>query len=295
MRLCPRYSGRAHGRFQRRRVDVERKYDDMRQKAQRIRYLTMDCIGTLGVGHVGGALSICDLLAVLYSGHMRVNPTEPKMEGRDRLVLSKGHAGPVLYAALANEGFFPLSELKTLNKPGTNLPSHADMNRTKGVDMTVGSLGQGFGCAVGIALGSKLSKDDATVYVIIGDGEAEEGMIWEAAMAAKHYELSNLIAFTDYNKMQIDGTLNEVAGIEEFQTKWEAFGWTVMTVDGHCVEELDAAIRFAKSLRNQNKPIMIIMNTVKGKGVAYAESLGCGSHNFPIDPELKETILNELR
>lgn len=273
----------------------EKKYADMRQKAQRIRYLTIDCIATLGVGHVGGALSICDLLAVLYSGHMRVNPADPKMEGRDRLVLSKGHAGPALYAALANEGFFPLEELKTLNKPNTNLPSHADMNLTKGVDMTVGSLGQGFGCAVGIALGSKLSKDDATIYAIIGDGESEEGMIWEAAMAAKHYELSNLIGFTDYNKMQIDGTIDEVAGIDEFQRKWEAFGWTAMTVDGHSVEELDAAIQFAKSLRNQKKPVMIIMNTIKGKGVSYAEQLGCGSHNFAIDEALKESILEEFQ
>lgn len=273
----------------------ENKYAVMRQKAKRIRYLTMDCIGTLGVGHVGGALSICDLLAVLYSGAMNVDPKNPKMPDRDRLVLSKGHAGPALYAALANEGFFPLDELKTLNKPNTNLPSHADMNRTKGVDMTVGSLGQGFACAVGIALGSKLNQDGTTIYTIIGDGESEEGLIWEAAMAAKHYELGNFIGFTDYNKMQIDGTIADVAGLDDFQAKWEAFGWTALTVDGHSVEELDAAICYAKSQRCHGKPIMIIMNTVKGKGVRYAENLGYANHNFSINTALKEAILDELR
>lgn len=174
------------------------------QKAKMIRRLTIDSIGKLGVGHVGGCLSIADLLAVLYyGGYMRVDPKNPKMEGRDRLVISKGHAGPALYATLADRGFFPVEELDTLNRPNTHLPSHCDMLRTPGVDMTAGSLGQGFSCAVGIAIGSKIRGDGARIYVIIGDGESQEGQIWEAAMLAGHKKLDNLIAFTDYNHMPV--------------------------------------------------------------------------------------------
>jgi len=274
-------------------MDNRREY--LENKAKRIRYLTIECIASLGVGHVGGALSIADVLAVLYSGAMHVDPKNPKMEGRDRLVLSKGHAGPALYSALANEGYFPLEELYTLNKPGTNLPSHADMRLTTGVDMTAGSLGQGFSCAVGIAAASKLKKDGATIYAIVGDGESEEGTIWEAGMCAAHYKLDNLIAFTDYNKYQIDGSVLEVGGIENLAEKWTAFGWTVLSVDGHDVIAIEKAIDFAKTQRNQGKPIMIILDTVKGKGVTYAENLKASSHNFAINAELREQILAELR
>jgi len=266
----------------------------LEQKAKRIRYLTMDCIATLGVGHIGGALSVVDVLAVLYSGIMNVDPSNPKMEGRDRLVLSKGHAGPALYAALANEGFFPLEELKTLNKPGTNLPSHVDMNKTPGVDMTAGSLGQGFSCAVGIALGSRLRKDGATIYAIIGDGESQEGTIWEAAMAAAHYSLDNLIAFTDYNRMQIDGLVEDIIGLRDIEKKWAAFGWNVFSIDGHDVIAIEETIKQAKSLRGSGKPCMIVLHTIKGKGVSYAEKLGFHNHNFAVDEKLKDMILNEL-
>lgn len=267
----------------------------LENKARRIRYLTVDCIASLGVGHVGGALSIAEVLAVLYSGAMRVDPKAPRMEGRDRLVLSKGHAGPALYAALANEGYFPLEELHTLNQPGTRLPSHADMRLTPGVDMTAGSLGQGFSCAVGIAAASKLKGDGAAVFALIGDGESEEGAIWEAGMSAAHYRLDNLIAFTDYNKYQIDGTVREVGGLTGLEEKWRAFGWTVLAVDGHDVIALESAVNYAKTQRNGGKPVMIIMDTVKGKGAAYAERLKAGSHNFAIDAALREQILEELR
>ena len=274
---------------------MDNRRDYLEQKAKRIRQLTISCIASLGVGHVGGALSICDVLAVLYSGAMHVDPANPKMEGRDRLVLSKGHAGPALYAALANEGFFPLDELSTLNKPGTKLPSHADMRLTTGIDMTAGSLGQGFSCAVGIAAGSKLRKDHATIYAIIGDGESQEGTIWEAAMSAAHYQLDNLIAFTDYNHCQIDGTVEDVAGMVRLEEKWNAFGWSTLSIDGHDVMAIEAAIAAAKAQRGLKKPIMIILNTVKGKGVTYAEKLGYASHNFTIDRQLCKEILEELR
>ena len=274
---------------------TEKEIMDLQAKAKRIRYLTMDCIGTLGVGHVGGSLSIAEVLAVLYTNAMNVDPKNPKMEGRDRLVLSKGHAGPALYATLANEGFFPLEELHTLNKPGTNLPSHCDMRRTPGIDMTTGSLGQGFSCAVGVAIGSKVKKDNATIYAIVGDGESDEGLIWEAGMTAAQYKLDNLIAFTDYNRMQIDGTTDEVIGFIDLKAKWESFGFTVYSIDGHDVEAIDAAIKLGKKNRGSGKPTMIILNTIKGKGVTYAEKMGVGSHNFPIDAKLKEEILNELK
>ncbi|MDR1903605.1 MAG: transketolase [Treponema sp.] len=235
----------------------------LNDKCRYIRYLIIDEIGKLGVGHVGGCLSVVEALVVLYSNHLRVNPREPKMSGRDRFVLSKGHAGPALYAVLADKGFFPIEWLDTLNRPGTNLPSHADMNRTPGVDMTTGSLGQGFSCAVGIALGARIRKDGARVYAVIGDGESDEGLIWEAAMFAGHQKLDNLIAFTDYNKMQIDGETAKINDLDPLGDKWRSFGWNVYSVDGHNVEVIDDAIN--KSKTQTKKPSMIILNTLKGE------------------------------
>ncbi|MEG2014818.1 MAG: transketolase, partial [Clostridia bacterium] len=175
------------------------------ERSNEIRQLTLRCMASIGQGHVGGSLSIADVLAVLYSKHMRIDPKNPKLEGRDRLVLSKGHAGPALYATLASFGYFPKSELDTLNKLGTKLPSHCNMVLTTGVDMTAGSLGQGMSAAVGMAIGSVIKKDDATIYCIVGDGELQEGQNWEAAMYAGNRHLGNLIDFVDNNKMQIDG------------------------------------------------------------------------------------------
>ena len=211
-------------------------------------------------------MSIADVLAVLYGKHMNVDPKNPKMEGRDRLVCSKGHAGPAVYSVLAEKGFFDKEVLLTLNKGGTTLPSHCDMNKTPGVDMTAGSLGQGLSCAVGFALGSRLNKDGATIYAIIGDGETDEGQIWEAALYAGHAKLDNLIAFTDYNKCQLDGYTDKINGLDPLDKKWEAFNWDVIVVkDGNDVDEIDAAIEKAK--KTPGKPHMIILNTVKGKGV----------------------------
>lgn len=261
--------------------------------ARNIRENIVNCIGSLGVGHIGGCLSIADLLAVLYGKHMNYDPKNPKMEGRDRLVCSKGHAGPGIYAVLAEVGFFPKEVLETLNQGGTTLPSHCDMNKTPGVDMTAGSLGQGFSCAIGIALGSRLRKDGANIYAIIGDGESQEGQIWEAAMYASQAKLDNLIAFTDYNKMQLDNYTKEINDLDPLDKKWESFGWKVWVIDGNDIDAIDNAIIEAKAY--VGKPKMIIMNTVKGKGVSYVESALVGSHSMSITPELRAQGIKEIR
>ncbi|MFA9397016.1 MAG: transketolase [Clostridiaceae bacterium] len=265
----------------------------LNDKCKKIRCLTVDQIGKLGVGHIGGCLSPVEALVVLYYKEMNIDPCKPKMESRDRFVMSKGHAGPTLYSILAEKGYFPIEELDTLNRPETNLPSHCDMNRTVGIDMTAGSLGQGISCAVGMAKGSKILKDNARIYFMVGDGESQEGEVWEAAMCAAHLKLNNLIGFTDYNKMQIDGTVDVVNGIAPLDDKWRAFGWNVIEiVDGHSVEEIDKAVVEAK--KSQDKPTMIILNTIKGKGVSFVEAAGCGNHNMPITEEQRLQALKEL-
>lgn len=265
---------------------------DLQAKCVEVRKALLKTIGTLGVGHIGGSLSIVELLVVLYEKHMKVDPKNPKMEGRDRLVVSKGHSGPAVYATLCTEGFFDESWLLTLNQPGTNLPSHCDMNKTPGVDMTTGSLGQGFSCAMGVAKASKIRKDGATIYTIVGDGESQEGQIWEAAMFAAQQKLDNVIAFTDYNKMQIDGTIDEICGLDPLDDKWRAFGWNVIVVeDGNDVDQIDDAINCAK---HSSKPSMIILNTVKGKGISFVEKAGVANHSMPISKEEMEAGLAEL-
>lgn len=270
------------------------KVQELTQKAKEIRYNTMDQIGTLGVGHVGGCLSIAEVLSVLYYNRLHIDPANPQLEGRDRLVISKGHAGPALYSALAMKGYFPMEWLQTLNQPETRLPSHCDMNKTPGIDMTAGSLGQGISCAVGIAKASKLRRDNATIYCIIGDGESQEGQVWEASMTATQYGLDNFILFLDYNKMQIDGTVAQINDLIDPEAKWAAFGFNTFRVDGHDVEAIDIAIGDAKALGN-GKPTLIVLDTVKGKGVSYIEAAGYGNHNMPISPEQKATALNELK
>ncbi len=267
---------------------------DLKEICKDVRIDTMRCIGSIGVGHIGGCLSIVEILVELYYKHMNIDPTNPKMEGRDRLVVSKGHAGPAVYSILANKGYFDRSLLLTLNAGGTNLPSHCDMNRTIGIDMTTGSLGQGFSCAVGVALGSQIAKDGAKIYTIIGDGESQEGQIWEAAMYASQKKLNNLIAFTDYNKMQIDGTTDEVNSLEPLDKKWESFGWNVIVVkDGNDLKEIDKAITSAK--KEKNKPTMIIANTLKGCGVSFVENKGIANHNMPLSQAEVLQAIEEIR
>jgi transketolase len=269
---------------------------DLKEKCKDIRCDIMTCIGHLGVGHIGGCLSIVELLAVLYFQEMNIDPAQPKMPGRDRLVCSKGHAGPAVYATLANRGYFDKKELLTLNQGGTNLPSHCDMNLTTGIDMTTGSLGQGFSCAVGVALGSKLEDDGATVYAIVGDGESQEGQVWEAAMFAASKGLGNLVGFTDYNKLQIDGTVAQVNDIAPLADKWAAFGWNVIDVaDGNDVEQVSAAVKQAKANRATGRPTMVILNTLKGCGVKWIEEMGAGNHNTNVSEEQAKAAIAEIR
>ena len=269
--------------------------NDLKAFCKDIRLDTIRCIGHLGVGHIGGCLSIVELLGALYFDGMNIDPTNPKMAGRDRLVVSKGHAGPAVYATLANRGFFDRSWLLTLNQGGTNLPSHCDMNRTPGVDMTAGSLGQGFSCATGIALGSKLEDDGATIFAIVGDGESQEGQIWEAAMFAAAKKLDNLVCFTDYNKLQIDDTVANVCDIAPLADKWRAFGWHVIEVEnGNDAEAIRDAIRAAKANRGSGKPTQVILHTVKGCGVSFIEAAGAANHNMNLSAEQTEAALREV-
>jgi len=217
------------------------------------------------------------------------------MANRDRFVLSKGHGGPAVYATLAIKGYFDKALLDTLNRPNTNLPSHCDMNLTEGIDMTTGSLGQGFSCAVGIAVGAKMKKLDFTTYVCIGDGESQEGQIWEAAMLSSSQKLDNLVAFTDYNKLQIDGSIEEINGLYPLHLKWESFGWHVQVVNGHDIDALRNAILVAKTV--SGRPSMIIMDTIKGKGADFCENK-VSSHNMPVTEDMwKQAVakLDELK
>lgn len=261
---------------------MSKKVEMLTKKAKEIRRLTIKSISELGVGHIGGSLSLCEVLSVLYFDEMNVDAKDSKMENRDRFVLSKGHGGPAVYSTLALKGFLEESELSTLNKPNTNLPSHCDMKLTNGIDMSTGSLGQGFSAAIGMAVAGKMDKRDFTVYTIIGDGESQEGQIWEGAMFGGSRKLDNLIAFTDYNKMQIDGYIEQVNGLEPLNSKWEAFGWHVQTIDGHNIESILYAIDTAKKIKG--KPSMIILDTIKGKGGYFCENM-LGSHNMPVSAE----------
>ena len=269
---------------------------DLKKISLDIRCDVLKSIGHLGVGHIGGCLSVVELLSVLYFEAMNIAPSDPKKPGRDRFICSKGHAGPAVYAALANRGYFDRKELLTLNEGGTNLPSHCDMNRTVGIDMTTGSLGQGFSCAVGAALGSKLEEDGALIYTLIGDGESQEGQIWEAAMFAAAKNLDNLIAFTDYNKLQIDDLVAKVNDVAPLAEKWAAFGWNVVEVeDGNDVDQVSEAVRHAKLGVGSGKPTMVILNTLKGCGVPWIVDLGPGNHNCPITEEQADAAIAALR
>jgi transketolase len=261
------------------------------EKAKEIRKLTLDSIGYLGVGHVGGSMSVIEVLTLLYYKHMNVDPVSPRKRDRDQLVMSKGHAGPALYSILADKGFFAMEWLHTLNKGGTNLPSHCDRNRTPGIDMTTGSLGQGLSAAIGIALGNRLDNVNSTIYCIVGDGESNEGQIWEAAMAASQFGLSSLISFTDYNKMQIDGYISDVMSIEDLTAKWVAFGWFVQRVNGHDIGQIDKAVERAKM--EAFRPSMIVLDTIKGKGAFFAEGK-LNNHNMPVDYEIAKEAIRRL-
>lgn len=252
--------------------DLARQWDQKKadELAGEFRYVITDMICRAGSGHIGGALSLVEIIISLYYRIMRVRSEEPHWPDRDRLILSKAHAGPVLYTALAYKGFFPKQWLATMNQDGTRLPSHVDQIRTPGVDMTAGSLGQGLSCACGVALAGKLNHKDYRTFCIIGDGESNEGQIWEASLFAAHWKLDNLVAITDYNKMQIDGRTDEVLALEPLADKWRAFNWEVFEVNGHDWDEIHTALQ--KAIVVTGKPAMIIAHTVKGKGNVAVEN-----------------------
>ena len=254
----------------------------LKAKAAKIRIAALTAVHSLGSGHVGGSLSICDVLAVLYGREMKFDPKNPKWPDRDKLVTSKGHAGPAVYGALAVEGYFPYEELTTLNRPKTHLPSHTDRNLTPGVDMTTGSLGQGTSVACGMALGDRLKGRKTRVFLIVGDGESDEGQVWEAFAFAAAKKLSNLVVLLDWNKKQLDGTLEEVLPMGDFKAKFKAFGFDTQLVNGNDVDEVAAALE--RTRKGGSKPYAIILDTVKGAGVPEVEQTEM-NHSIPVSDE----------
>lgn len=238
--------------------------------AKKIRKGIIEAVYSGQSGHPGGSLSIADIMTVLYFYEMNINPENPKDENRDRLVLSKGHCAPALYSTLANRGFFEVEELQTLRKIESRLQGHPDMNKIPGVDMTTGSLGQGLSAANGMAMAGKLNNKDYRVYCIMGDGEIEEGQVWEAAMASNKYKLDNLCVIVDNNNLQIDGTIEEVMSSYPIDEKFKSFGFQVINIDGHDIDEILKAFEVAKNIKN--KPTCIIAKTIKGKGVSFMEN-----------------------
>ena len=272
----------------------KKRIDEIKEKAFEIRCLTINEIASFGSGHIGGAMSISDLLALLYFDVMNVDPKNPGKEDRDRLVVSKGHAGPAVYASLALKGYFPKEMLSTLNQGGTSLPSHCDMLKTPGVDFTAGSLGQGFSAAAGIACGNRVKGVDAWTFSIIGDGESQEGQIWEAAEFAGAQKLDRVIAFEDLNGQQLDGYTKDIIPeeAEAVASRWTSFGWDTEIVDGHDVEALKNAIERAKEIKG--KPHMIVMKTKKSYGYIPGEGIKA-NHSMPIKKEDAEKAISALK
>ena len=266
---------------------------ELNVKANEIRKDVISMIAEAGSGHPGGSLSCTDILTALYfGGVLKHNPEEPKMEGRDTFVLAKGHAAPALYAVLAHAGYFPREELMTLRKLGTRLQGHPDSNQLPGVEVSTGSLGQGLSVSCGIACGFRLQGSDATAFTVLGDGECQEGQVWEAAMFAAHQKLDNLVAIIDHNHLQIDGNITDVCNPDDFTEKFTAFGWDVRTVNGHDIDALVDVLSAAKADRG-GKPHVIVAETVKGKGVSFMEGQ-VGWHGKAPNAEQTAQALAEL-
>jgi transketolase len=265
--------------------------DRLREIARLIRIDILKMLNRAGSGHTGGSLSAVEILTALYFSKMRHDPKRPQWEERDRFILSKGHAAPALYATLARAGYFPREELMTLRKLGSHLQGHPDMKSTSGVEVSTGSLGQGLSMANGMALCARLDGENTRVYVLMGDGEQQEGQVWEAAMTSSHYKIDNLCAFVDRNGLQIDGPTKEIMDIDPLVSKWKAFGWHVSAIDGHNLEEILNALDQAETVKST--PSMIIASTVKGKGVSIFENKVKYHGVPPTDEELK-IALSEL-
>ena len=272
-------------------MDIKKK-QELSEIARKIRIGVVESTNAAGCGHPGGSLSIADVLAWLYfGGEMNVDPKDPHKADRDRLVLSKGHAAPGLYSALALRGFFPTEDLYTLRKLGSHLQGHPNMHKTPGIDMSTGSLGQGISAACGMAEAAKLDGKDYRVYAILGDGESQEGQVWEAAMFAAHYKLDNLCAILDLNGLQIDGKVSEVMNLEPVDKKFAAFGWHVFTCDAHDLDSVEKAFCDARCAKGA--PSVIISRSVKGKGVSFMEN-NAGWHGKATKPEEFEKAMAEL-
>ena len=263
----------------------------LEEKAKNIRKSIIEMTYEAKSGHPGGSLSIVEILTVLYFDEMNIDPENPHKENRDRLILSKGHSAPGLYATLAERGYFPKSELTSLRKFGSRLQGHPDMRKLPGVEMSTGSLGQGLSVANGMALSAKLDNVNYRVYAILGDGEVQEGQVWEAAMSAAHYKLDNVCAFLDHNNLQIDGNVCDIKGVEPLDKKWEAFGWHVISINGHDYNEIFSALEKSKSIKG--KPTIIVAKTTKGKGVSFMENV-CNFHGVAPNKEEMEKALEEL-
>ncbi len=259
--------------------------------ARQLREDILDMIAEAGSGHPGGSLSCVDMITALYFKVLRIDPERPRWEDRDRFILSKGHACPALYAALARRGYFDPAEMKTLRRYHSILQGHPDMNKTPGVDMSAGSLGNGLSVGVGMALSARLHRQEYSVYVMLGDGEVQEGLVWEAAMAGAHHGLKDLTAIVDCNGVQINGWVNDIMAVEPLADKWRAFGWKVVEVNGHDMRELLTALHTAKTMR---APTAILMRTVKGKGVSFMEDESRWHGQAPDEGELAGAI-SEVR
>lgn len=263
-------------------------YAEIAEKARRIRINALKAIHAAKSGHPGGSLSSADILATLYFGELNIDPKNPKMADRDKFVLSKGHAVPALYAALGERGFYEVSEMMTLRQVGSKFQGHPNMNKVPGIEMSTGSLGQGFSAAVGMAIAGKIDKNPGRVYVLTGDGELQEGIVWEAAMQAAHRKLDNLVAIVDMNGLQIDGKVSDVKCVCPVDEKFRSFGWNVINVDGHNFEELTTTFDEAKKCGGV--PTAIIAHTHKGKGVSFMEDNAGWHGKAPSDEELAAAI-----
>lgn len=271
-------------------MDPQKKHE-LEVFAAEIRLETARSVTTRGFGHLPGSLSVVDALAYLYGGEMKYDPENPKWDGRDYLVMSKGHAGPAVYAALALKGFFPVDELLTLNQPGTRLPSHCDRQLTPGIDMTTGSLGQGVSTAIGLQLANQLAGNDRRTFLFVGDGESNEGQVWEGAMFAAHHKMHNLCWFYDYNRKQLDGPIEDVMEMGDVAAKFRAFDFNVVEIDGHDMDQIDEAIRSFNE--EQERPTCIVMHTHKGQGVQELIEMKL-NHHIRLAEDQSADILSSL-
>lgn len=262
--------------------------DFLAEKAKNIRESIIKSIYSAGSGHPGGSLDLAEAMAYLYFHELNVDAENCRMKGRDKLILSKGHGAPVLYSALAEKGFFPKEELENLRKIGSFLQGHPDMHKVPGVEMSTGSLGQGFSAACGMALAEKLDKGNGRIYVILGDGELQEGIVWETAMASAHYKLDNMVAFVDHNGLQIDGNNDDVIKVMPIADKFKAFGWNVIEINGHDFKEIGEAYDAAKECKG--KPTCIVAETIKGKGISFMEGNASWHGKAPDDEQAKKAM-----